>query len=107
MSDRNERSEFLAGDPSPRWIPGPWETHVSWDVTGYPCFFVHGLAGGEKRDLLRLTASSRLIAAAPDLYRELAHLVRRSEPLEVTGLNVPGLATLNGARAALRKAEGR
>jgi hypothetical protein len=46
-----------------------------------------------------------LIAAAPDLYRELAHLVRLLEPLEKEGgLDVPGLATLNGARAALKKA---
>jgi hypothetical protein len=48
---------------------------------------------------------ARLIAAAPDLYKELWHLVRLLEPLERDGrLDVPGLATLNGARAALAKA---
>ena len=36
------------------------------------------------------------------VVRELARLVRLLEPLEQAGtLNVPGLATLNGARAAL------
>lgn len=44
-----------------------------------------------------------LIAAAPDLLRELEHLVRLMEPVEPS-LNIPGLATLNGARAALAKA---
>jgi hypothetical protein len=44
-------------------------------------------------------------AASPDLLHELAQLVRLLEPLEEAGsLNVPGLATLNGARAALEKA---
>ena len=39
------------------------------------------------------------------LAKELRHLVRLLEPLERDGgLNVPGLATLNGARAALKKA---
>jgi hypothetical protein len=51
---------------------------------------------------------ARLIAAAPDLYGELRHLVRLLEPLERDGqLDVSGLATLNGARAALTKAESR
>jgi hypothetical protein len=50
-------------------------------------------------------ADTRLIAAAPDLRDELAQLVRLLEPMERDGsLNVPGLATLNGARAALAKA---
>jgi hypothetical protein len=43
-----------------------------------------------------------------DLYRELCHLVRLLEPLEKSGeLNVPGLATLNGAREAIRAAKPR
>ncbi len=45
--------------------------------------------------------------AGLELFRELTHLVRLLEPLEQSGsLNVPGLATLNGARAALLKASG-
>lgn len=48
---------------------------------------------------------ARIFAAAQDMARELHHLVRLLEPLEKDGgLEVPGLATLNGARAALRKA---
>jgi hypothetical protein len=50
-------------------------------------------------------AVAALMHAAPDLFKELTHLVRLLEPLEKEGsLDVPGLATLNGARAALRKA---
>ena len=46
-----------------------------------------------------------LLAAAKDLQRELAHLVRLMEPKEREGgFDIPGLATLNGARAALAKA---
>jgi|GEM_PF-6419500 len=51
-------------------------------------------------------ANAHLIAAAPLLYRELLHLVRLLEPVLVTA-NIPGLATLNGAHAALAQAEGR
>lgn len=40
------------------------------------------------------------------LLKELKHLVRLLEPLEKEGaLNVPGLATLNGARLAISQAE--
>jgi hypothetical protein len=49
-------------------------------------------------------ANARIMAAAPELYCELSHLVRLMEPLEREGgLNIPGLATLNGARLALAK----
>lgn len=47
-------------------------------------------------------------ATQPALLRELKHLVALLEPLERDGsLAVPGLATLNGAREAIAKAEGR
>lgn len=50
-------------------------------------------------------ANAKLIAAAPELLKELNHLVALLEPLEKDGsLDVPGLATLNGARAAIKKA---
>ncbi len=46
-----------------------------------------------------------LICASKRLYRELRHLVLLLEPLEQDGgLDVPGLATLNGARKALDEA---
>ena len=54
-----------------------------------------------------MEANAHLLAAAPDLERELSHLVRVLEPLVASGaFNIPGLATLNGARAALAKARG-
>ena len=50
-------------------------------------------------------ANARLIAAAPDLLKELQHLVRLLEPeLEAGRLQVPGLATFNGAKAAIARA---
>lgn len=49
-------------------------------------------------------ADARLIAAAPDLLRELRHLVRLIEPCLETGLSIAGLATLNGAKLAIIKA---
>ena len=58
------------------------------------------------RDVLH-EAFGPLDRAAPSLLRELKHLVCLLEPLERDGrLNVPGLATLNGARAAIAKASG-
>lgn len=51
-------------------------------------------------------SDAHLIAAAPCLLRELSHLVSLMEPLERDGqLSIPGLATLNGARAAIAKAK--
>lgn len=52
-------------------------------------------------------ANAHLFASSSALYAELLHLVRLMEPLEDCGqLDIPGLATLNGARAALAKARG-
>lgn len=59
-------------------------------------------------DLYSVGLDGRTIAlfeAAEDLLRELEHLVRLLEPFE-DDLNVPGIATLNGARAAIAKARG-
>jgi hypothetical protein len=52
-------------------------------------------------------ANAALGAAAPDLYKELAHLVALIEPCINDGrVSIPGLATLNAAHAALAKARG-
>lgn len=51
--------------------PGPWQTSVEQDVTGYPCFFIHGFSGPEKYDKPVHEANARLIAAAPDLLEAL------------------------------------
>ena len=80
--------------------PGPWR--------------LRGASGGGlvvERPIQSLQVfpedDARLIAAAPDLLAELAHLVSLLEPLELSGtLAVPGLATLNDARAAIAKAKG-
>lgn len=48
----------------------------------------------------------QVLPVQESLYRELKHLIRLMEPLEADGtLNIPGLATLNGARAAAAKHE--
>jgi hypothetical protein len=53
------------------------------------------------------SANARLIAAAPDLYKELAHIVQLIKPvLEHGSFDLPGLATLNGAHRAMAKARG-
>lgn len=45
--------------------------------------------------------------STPGTYKELKHLVNLLEPLERDGtLQVPGLGTLNGARAALKESLG-
>lgn len=45
-------------------------------------------------------------ARIAELEKELSHLVRLIEPLERDGtMNIPGLATLNGARSALSAKE--
>lgn len=98
--------------------PGPW------GVFSYRPWSVFGDAGGVQVASCRwiddtgqfahecapdeaAQANARLIVAAPDLLAELAHLVRLLEPLEESGaLNVPGLASLNGARLAIAKARG-
>jgi hypothetical protein len=50
--------------------------------------------------------SRRKLELFDELVRELTHLVRLLEPLEKEGgLQVPGLATLNGARAVLSKVD--
>jgi len=52
-----------------------------------------------------LQAESRL-TAAPELLYELKHIVRLLEAAyENSGITIPGLATLNAARAAIKKAE--
>lgn len=53
-------------------------------------------------------ADATLIAAAPDLLRELKHLVSLVEPCISDGrASIPGLATFNAAHAAIAKAEGK
>jgi hypothetical protein len=49
---------------------------------------------------------ARLIAAAPDLLAELSHLRRLVGTFLENGGSIPGLATLNGADAAIAKATG-
>jgi hypothetical protein len=88
--------------------PGPWIIdaeenfiHATDPRHTIVCGFYATLRNPE------VMADARLIAAAPELLSELRHLVLLLEPLEKGGtLNVPGLATLNGARVAIAKAEG-
>ena len=89
--------------------PGPWFVeqtdgiYVCHSGTVCPVTTVAevGLYYGEKVAL----ANAQLAAASPTLLKELAHLVRLLEPeLEAGRLQVPGLATLNGAKAAISKA---
>lgn len=95
-------------------IPGPWiwtadpephSSNISIEADGETIAVV--AIGDWDVPIGSNEATARLICAAPDLFRELIHLVRLIEPLERNGgLDVPGLATLNGARAAIAKAKG-
>lgn len=84
--------------------PGPWRVDgagIDAIVRGGDGVIVaarHRLRGIEHE------ANVRLIAAAPELLQELTHLVRLLEPYEHQ-LNIPGLATLNGARLAIAKSK--
>ena len=87
-----------------RLTPWPWRTSpINYaDVYGADGEVVALVPKGETA-----AGNARLIAAAPDLYEELQHLVTLIQPLEREGdLHIPGLATLNGAREALAKANG-
>lgn len=103
-----------------RFTPGKWQ-----NMEGFPCYVEteaglpiavthpHEIAhreavdGVDCPDLDECIANGILLAAAPRLYAELDHLVSLLEPLEQSGaLNVPGLATLNAARDALKQARG-
>ncbi len=88
-----------------RWTPGPWQyaaVNGGWDGVKPAKHNTPICALVENNP-----ANAYLIAAAPDLYTELADLVRLMEPKEHNGwLGVPVLATLNAARKALSKARG-
>jgi len=96
-----------------RHQPGPWTKGKRGEVMDgngeNVVVAVGGLriaTGDNSRDATPV-ANGNLVLAAPTLYHELRHLVRLLEPLERDGgLDVPGLATLNGARRALKMAEG-
>ena len=88
-----------------------------WDFVAEPGQMVLVYSGNDETMVAEINAlydndaetlaNARLIAAAPELLKELRHLVRLLEPAEKDGaIDVPGLATLNGARAAIRKAAG-
>ena len=91
---------------------GPWKTSsstlvfaeepegVSIICNTLPILYDSGMT------LSKATANARLIAAAPELLKELKILVAIIEPCLESGLNIPGLATLNAAKAIISKAEG-
>lgn len=109
---------------APKFTPGPWgiEDPLGPEIMSivanpegetYEWTFVAQVTADDDNteaqgiSFAEAQANAALIRAAPELYTELRHLVRLMEPLEDRGLlNIPGLATLNGARAALKKAEG-
>jgi hypothetical protein len=90
--------------------PGPWTVEPeseNYQVRVNSADWCIADVWGDRDELAnQYRANGHLIAAAPDLLAELKHLVRLMEPKEQTGLDIPGLATLNGARAAIAKAAG-
>jgi len=91
---------------STKHTPGPWSCERQDDDDGSIYYAIHAHAGYEFIvNVHENKANARLIAAAPDLLHELEHLVRLIEP-HIVHTVIPGLATLNGARAAIAKAIG-
>jgi hypothetical protein len=97
--------------------------HFDWDVTGYPVFYVHGLAGEGKRDRNKLDAMLVLFEAAPELLDALKALAEHMDRAGGDRDGMPecpwcksggpdgdehaGNCELVAARAAIAKAEGR
>lgn len=81
--------------------PGPWK---------WVGFYLEGPSAEEVISGDEVIVSNhddaRLIASAPELLHELKTLVMLISPYESEG-RIPGLATLNAARAAIAKAEGK
>ena len=74
-------------------------------LAGFTVAYLCPVVGGDpiKSELARDFAA--MACAAPKLLHELEHLVGLLEPMEQDGtLQVPGLATLNGAREAIKAA---
>lgn len=112
----------------PQWTPGEWKVYRRMLQANPQCPSVEELRIGTVYDHPQLKGpipvvttahgvggtyvfirepDAHLLAAAPDLYAELQHLVMALEPVErAAGMGIPGIATLNGPRRALAKARG-
>lgn len=91
-----------------RHTKGPWQVHYAHDVTGYPCYFIHGFSGIDKSDDELHAANMRLISAAPELLEALINAVKCSPFIPTsTGISVDlSFETIKQAQAAIKKAEG-
>jgi len=90
------------------YIPGPWHVHHQADATGYPCFYIHGLAGDDKRDTHSLNLTADVIKAAPDLLEALKFVMAFYEPDANQYLDTEAWKRAEQqARTAIAKAEGR
>ena len=97
--------------------PGPWKAGrpdmATIDDNGFESKWIYAgekyLANASSMDIPdwnEVMANARLIAAAPDLLQELKHLVAIINPCLESSIAIPGLATLNAAKAVIAKAEG-
>lgn len=50
------------------------QMHYEYDCTGYPCFYVHGISGDDKRDTALLNEYVKLFRKAPDMLDMLRQL---------------------------------
>ena len=93
MSDETVMPSYMRG----------LQMHFAHDVSGYPCFYIHGMSGDQKRDAKALASHVRLFTAAPDLLASLR---------EVLGWYVEGghavpRIYIDRANAAIAKVEDR
>lgn len=57
--------------------PGPWGSHVAYDVTGYPMYPIHGMSGDAKHDEPRLQVNADVIAEYRSLLPRAAAQIER------------------------------
>lgn len=82
MSRSATRQESLKVDSQPthlHYMRG-LEMHFAHDCTGYPCFYIHGMSGDQKRDEKALASHVRLFTAAPELLAAANEVLARYMP---------------------------
>lgn len=94
----------------PKWTPGPWRIEERLLVYAGTKWVASAKMYDSETTMEEAQANAHLIAAAPDLYRELENLVELAEAA-MRAANRDGgeydiEAELADARAALRKARG-
>ncbi len=75
--------------PEPKHTPLPWVMHWQYDHTGYPSYYINGLAGPQKRDdYLHKANLTFVVRACNSHYKLLA--AAKVALLKMEGENIMG-----------------